>query len=236
MIEAIMGYGSGDITENIAEGEYAGDQGSLVANATAEELLAVCEEVKSHFTADDETGIFTVTLPQPWGPFLPIIARPWAYIIDKEWAAEVGDWDGSCETWQNFYAPGQEATKLAKVIMGTGPYKLDHWTPDVEWVLTAKEDYWRAEGDEMWPGGPSGTANIQRIVHKTVPEWGTRFAMLQTGDGRLVNVPLANRPQIDPLVGEICDNNTGECTPTVTRMVHCAMYNDLPKPARTISS
>ncbi len=233
MIEAIMGYGSGDITENIAEGEYAGDQGSLVANATAEELLAVCEEVKSHFTADDETGIFTVTLPQPWGPFLPIIARPWAYIIDKEWAAEVGDWDGSCETWQNFYAPGQEATKLAKVIMGTGPYKLDHWTPDVEWVLTAKEDYWRAEGDEMWPGGPSGTANIQRIVHKTVPEWGTRFAMLQTGDAAFVNVPLANRPQIDPLVGEICDNNTGECTPTDNPDGPLRMYNDLPNPART---
>ncbi|MCJ7623680.1 MAG: ABC transporter substrate-binding protein, partial [Anaerolineaceae bacterium] len=108
MIEAIMGYSSGDITENIAEGEYSGDQGSLIANATPEELVAACEEVKSHFTADDATGIFTVTLAQPWGPFLPIIARPWAYILDKEWTASVGDWDGTCETWQNFYAPGQE--------------------------------------------------------------------------------------------------------------------------------
>lgn len=233
MIEAIMGYGSGDITENIAEGAYAGDQGALIANATPEELIAVCEEVKSHFTADDESGIFTVTLPQPWGPFLPIISRPWAYIIDKEWAAEMGDWDGSCETWQNFYAPGQEGTKLAKVIMGTGPYILDHWTPDVEWVLTAKEGYWRAEGDEMWPGGPSGDAKIQRIVHKTVPEWGTRFAMLQTNDAAFVEVPMANRPQVDPLVGEICDNATGECTPTDNPEGPLRMYPDLVNNART---
>jgi peptide/nickel transport system substrate-binding protein len=233
MIEAIMGFSSGDITENIADGEYSGDQGALVANATSEELTAVCEEVKSHFTADDATGIFTVTLPQPWGPFLPIIARPWAYIIDQQWAAEQGDWDGSCDTWQNFYAPGQEGTKLAKVIMGTGPYKLDHWTPDVEWVLTAKTDYWRTEGDEMWPGGPSGNAKIQRIVHKTVPEWGTRFAMLQTGDAGFVNVPLANRPQVDPLVGEICDNATGECTPTDNPNGPLRMYPDLINNART---
>ncbi|HEX2998063.1 MAG TPA: ABC transporter substrate-binding protein, partial [Anaerolineales bacterium] len=106
MIEAIMGFSSGDITEKIAEGEYAGDQAALVANAKPEELVAVCEEVKSHFEVDDAAGTFKVKLAQPWGPFLAIIARPWAYIIDKEWAAEQGDWDGSCETWQQFYAPG----------------------------------------------------------------------------------------------------------------------------------
>jgi len=233
MIEAILGYSSGDITENIAEGEYSGDQGALIANATPEELVAVCEAVKSHFTADDEAGVFTVTLNQPWGPFLPIIARPWAYVIDKEWAAEMGDWDGSCDTWQNFYAPGQEGTKLGKVIMGTGPYILDHWTPDVEWVLTAKDNYWRQAGDEMWPGGPSGNAKIQRIVHKTVPEWGTRFAMLQAGDAAYVDVPLANRPQVDPLVGEICDNATGECAPTDNPDGPLRMFKDLVNNGRT---
>ena len=233
MIEAIMGYGSGDITENIADGDYSGDQGALIANATPEELLAVCEAVKARFTADDDAGIFTVTLPEAWAPFLSIIARPWAYIIDKEWAAEVGDWDGSCETWQNFYAPGQEGTKLAKVIMGTGPYVLERWTPDVEWVLAAKEGYWRAEGDEIWPGGPSGDARIQRIVHKTVTEWGTRFAMLQTGDVAFTDVPMANRPQVDPLVGEICDNATGLCEPTDNPDGWLRMYPDLVNNART---
>jgi peptide/nickel transport system substrate-binding protein len=233
MIEAIMGYSSGDITENIAEGEHAGDQGALVANATPEELAAVCEEVKSHFTFDDAAGTFTVTLPQPWGPFLPIISRPWAYIIDKEWAAEVGDWDGSCETWQNFYAPGQEATKLGKVIMGTGPYKLESWTPDVEWVLTAKEDYWRQADDPLYEGGPSGPARIKRIVHKTVGEWGTRFAMLQTGDAAWVDVPMEQRTQVDALVGEICDNATGECVPSDNPDGPLKMFGNLVNNSRT---
>ncbi len=233
MIEAIMGLDSGDITQSINEGEYAGDQGALVANATPEQLVGICEEVKSHFTADDATGVFTVTLPKPWGPFLPIIARPWAYIIDKEWAAEQGDWDGDCATWQNFYAPGQEGTKLAKVIMGTGPYKLESWTPEVEWSLTAKEDYWRQEGDELWPGGPSGNARIKRIVHKTVAEWGTRFAMLQTGDAAMVDVPMAQRTQVDAMVGEICDNATGECVPTDNPEGPLKMFGDLVNNGRT---
>jgi peptide/nickel transport system substrate-binding protein len=233
MLEAIMGYSSGDVTEKIADGAYAGDQTQLIANATPEELKAVCEEVKSHFAVDDTAGTLKVTLAQPWGPFLQIIARPWGYIIDKQWAAEVGDWDGSCDTWQNFYAPGQEATKLAKVINGTGPYKLDHWTPEVEWVLVANEDYWRQDGDPIWPGGPSGVARIKRIVHKTVPEWGTRFAMMQTGDVAFDDPPTANRPQVDEWVGETCDYLTNECKPTDNPNGPLRMWPNLPSPSRT---
>jgi peptide/nickel transport system substrate-binding protein len=233
MLEAIMGYSSGDITENIAEGAYSGDQGELIANTTPEELLAVCEEVKARFEVDDAAGTFKVTLAQPWGPFMAIIARPWAYVIDQEWATSVGDWDGSCETWQNFYAPGQEGTKLAKVINGTGPYILDHWTPDVEWVLVANENYWRAEDDPIWPGGPSGIAKIKRIVHKTVPEWGTRFAMLQTGDVAWGDVTVANRSQADAWVGETCDYLTNECTPTDNPNAPLRMWPGLPDTGRT---
>ncbi len=233
MIESIMGWPSGDITEPIAEGEYAGDRDALIANTTAEELVAVCEEVKSHFEFDNAAGTFQVTLAQPWGPFLAIISRPWAYVIDNEWTIEQGDWDGSCDTWQNFYAPGAEDTKLAQVINGTGPYILDHWTPDEEWVLVANEDYWRQEGDEFWPGGPSGVAEIKRIVHKTVPEWGTRFAMAQTGDADWFTVPDANRPQADDWVGEMCDATTEECTPTDNPDGPFRMWYNMPSTART---
>jgi len=233
MLEAIMGFSSGDVTEKIADGEYAGDQAALIANASPEELKAVCEEVQSRFEVDDAAGTMKVTLAQPWGPFLAIIARPWAYIIDQDWAIEQGDWDGTCDTWQNFYAPGQEGTKLAKVIMGTGPYKLDHWTPDVEWVLTAKEDYWRKDGEPIWEGGPSGPAKVKRIVHKTVVEWGTRFAMLQTGDAAWVDVPLTNRSQADAWVGESCDAYTGECVPVGDGTGPLRVWPKLVYPGRT---
>ena len=232
MIEAIMGWTSGDITEPIADGEYAGDMDALIANATPEELVGVCEEVKSHFEYDNDAMTFKVTLAQPYGPFMAIIARPWAYVLDKEWTIEQGDWDGSCDTWQNFYAPGAEDTKLGKVINGTGPFILDHWTPDEEWVLVANENYWRAEGDEFWPGGPSGVAKIKRIMHKTVTEWGTRFAMAQTGDADYFDVPSANRPQVDAWVGEKCDGVTEECTPTDNPDAPLRMWYNMPATSR----
>lgn len=229
MLEAIMGYD--EVVANLEDGKYSGDPAALKAGAKAEDLVKVCEDVKSHFEADDAAGTFKVTLAEPWGPFLAIIARPWAFIIDKEWAAEQGDWDGSCETWQDFYAPGQEGTKLGKVIMGTGPYKLDHWTPDQEWVLTAKEDYWRTE--PMWEGGPSGAPKIKTVVHKTVPEWGTRFAMLQTGDADVVDVPVANYAQADSLVGEDCDVVTNECATSATPDQPLRVFKKLENLGRT---
>ena len=214
LIEPIMGYSSGDITEEIADGAYAGDPEALKQNASPEELKALCEKVKAKIESDDEAGTLTIHLAQPWGPFLATLAQGWGYAMDKEWAMENGAWDWSCDTWvDQEYAMTSENDPLTDKINGTGPYKLDHWTPGEEYVLVANEDYWRKDGDEVWPGGPSGVPRIKRVVYKNVPEWGTRFAMLQAGDAEWVAVPPANRPQVDPLVGEICDWQTFECEP-----------------------
>jgi peptide/nickel transport system substrate-binding protein len=214
LIEPIMGYGSGDITEEIADGAYAGDPQALKENASPEELVALCEKVKEHIVADDAAGTLTIKLAQPWGPFLATMAQGWGYAIDKEWAMENGAWDWSCDTWvDQEYAMTSENDPLTDKINGTGPYMLDHWTPGEEWVLVANENYWRQPGEEVWPGGPSGVPRIKRIVYKNVPEWGTRFAMLQAGDAEWVAVPTANRPQADAFVGEFCDWQTFECTP-----------------------
>jgi peptide/nickel transport system substrate-binding protein len=200
MIESIMGWSSGDITEPIAEGEYAGDRDGLIANASPEELVAVCEEVKSRFAYDDEAGTFTVTLPQAWGPFLPIISRPWAYVIDKEWTIEQGDWDGSCDTWQNFYAPGAEDTKLARIINGTGPYVLDHWTPDEEWVLVARDDYWRGarRATSSGPVAPAACPRSSASCTKPCPSGAPVLPWLRqaTPIGSLCLMPTGPRPTI----------------------------------------
>lgn len=211
LLEPILGYTSGDVTEEIADGEYAGDPDALKANATPEELVAVCEKIKAAVVADEDAGTLTFNLAQPWGPFLATLPQSWGFVLDKEWAVENGAWDGSCDTWVDYYAPGAENTELGSIINGTGPYKLEYWTPDEEWVIVANEDYWRAEGDEMWPGGPSGVPHIKRVVRRLVDEWGTRFAILQAGDAESVTVPPANRPQADEFVGELCDYLTNEC-------------------------
>jgi peptide/nickel transport system substrate-binding protein len=213
LLEPLLGYTSGDVTEEIADGAYAGDPVELKANATPEELLATCQKVKAAIASDDEAWTLTFHLAQPWGPFLATLVGTWGVAIDKEWAIENGAWDGSCDTWQHHYAPGTEHTELGRTINGTGPYKLDHWTPGEEWVLVANEAYWRQPGDAIWPGGPSGPPKIKRVVHHTVTDWGTRLAMLHAGDAESVAVPPANQTQVEALVGEVCNYLTDQCRP-----------------------
>lgn len=211
MIEPIVGYASGDITEEIADGEYAGDPEALKANASPEEMVAVCEKVKAGVVADDAAGTVTFNLAQPWGPFLATIAQTWGSVIDYDWAVEQGDWDGDCATWQDFYAPGSENSKLSATVNGTGPFMLDHWTPGEEWVIVANENYWR--DFPRWEGDPSGPPAIKTVIVREVSEWGTRFAALQAGDAAWVAVPVENETQVDALVGEICQWDTFVCEP-----------------------
>jgi peptide/nickel transport system substrate-binding protein len=87
LIEPLMGYSAThDITEEIAGGEYAGDPDGLRANASAEDLVAVCEKVQAAVVADDEAGTLTFNLALPWGPFLATLAQSWGMAIDMEWA------------------------------------------------------------------------------------------------------------------------------------------------------
>ena len=209
-LEPILGYTSGDVTEGIQEGAFAGDPEALRAGATPEELLATCELVKAAVVADDAAGTVTFHNALPWGPFLATLAGTWGGVLDSDWAAANGDWDGDCATWQDFYAPGEPA--INALANGTGPYMLDHWTPGEEYVLTANPNYWRADGDAMWEGGPSGVAPIQSIIVQNVTEFGTRFAAAQAGDtADLTLGSAADRPQADPFVGEICDVTAGTC-------------------------
>ena len=213
LLEPILGYNNTyDITEEIADGAYAGDPEGLIANATPEELVAVCEKVQAAVVADDAAGTVTFNLALPWGPFLASIAPAWGSILDMEWAVEQGAWDGSCDTWQNHYAPGSENSELTAVMNGTGPYKLESWTPGEGWVITAFDGYWRGDDQPVWEGGPAGQPAITTIVNRLVDEWGTRFAALQAGDAETVSVPIGNRPQADEFVGEFCDFRTYECT------------------------
>ena len=139
LMEPIMGFASGDITEAIdPEGNLIGDPAAVQA-LDAEQLAAVCEAVQAAVVADDAAGTVTFNLAVPWGPFLATLTSTWGSILDMEWAVEQGAWDGDCATWQNWYAPGVENSELTPIINGTGPFMLDHWTPGEEIVLTAYE-------------------------------------------------------------------------------------------------
>ena len=194
LAEPFFGVGLDDITGLVDDFASADSREALMANP-AEKLVAACEQVKSKIVADDEAGTVTMTLAQPWGPFLPTIAQTWGSIMDMEWVVENGGWDGSCDTWQNYYAMVSADDPFTPIANGTGPYQLDHWTAGEETVLTRFADYW---------GEP---AKVERVSIKIISEFGTRFAMLQAGEADFIDVPVEQRPQVDEMVGEIAIYN-----------------------------
>ncbi len=197
LAEPFYGVGNQDVTALI-DPALADDRENLL-KADPAKLTAACEQTKAAIVADDAAGTVTMTLAQPWGPFLATIAQSWGSIMDQKWVAANAGWDGSCDTWANFYAMQSADDPISKIMNGTGPFALDHWTQGTEIVLTRNDAYW---------GDP---AALERAVVQIIPEWGTRFAELQAGDADVVDVPVENRSQADALVSvfQVYDAATG---------------------------
>jgi len=98
-------------------------------------------------------------LKQPWPDFLIFYATPAtgaAWIVPRQYVEKVGD-DG-----------------FKKAPMGAGPYRFVSFTPGVELVLDAYEQYWRK------------SPSVKRLVLKAVPDELTRLAMLKRGEADVV--------------------------------------------------
>ena len=93
-------------------------------------------------------------LKKPWPDFLTFYssASGSGWVVPKKYVEQVGD----------------EGFK--KAPMGAGPYKFVSFTPGVELVLEAFEDYWRKP--------PS----VRRLVMKVIPDEATRLAALTRGE------------------------------------------------------
>jgi ABC-type transport system substrate-binding protein len=229
LAEPFFGVGMDDITMLVDEGASADDKEALLKNDPAV-LKAACEKVQTAIVADDAAGTVTLTLAQAWGPFLATIANGWGSIMDKEWVIEKGGWDGSCDTWQNFYGVVSAEDIFTPIANGTGPFKLDHWTPGQEVVLARNENYWREP------------AKLGFVKIVEVGEFGTRFAMLQAGEADSIVVPAEYRAQVDPFVSEArvynAEANTYEAAKSVCeidtnklgleRFTLCETANDRP--------
>ena len=94
-------------------------------------------------------------LRQPWPDFMTFYGTPAtgaAWVVPRKYVERVGD-DG-----------------FKKAPVGAGPYRFVSFTPGVELVLEAFEQYWRK--------APS----VKRLVLKAVPDEATRLAMLKRGE------------------------------------------------------
>jgi peptide/nickel transport system substrate-binding protein len=93
-------------------------------------------------------------LKEPWPDFLTFYssATGAGWIVPKAYITKVGD-DG-----------------FKKAPIGAGPYRFVSFTPGVELVLEAVDNYWRK------------APHVKRLVFKTIPDPSTRFAALRRGE------------------------------------------------------
>jgi peptide/nickel transport system substrate-binding protein len=94
-------------------------------------------------------------LKEPWPDFLTFYATPAtgaAWIVPRRYIEKVGD----------------EGFKKAPV--GAGPYRFVSFTPGVELIVEANEQYWRK------------IPSVKRLVLKAVPDEVTRATMLKRGE------------------------------------------------------
>jgi peptide/nickel transport system substrate-binding protein len=97
-------------------------------------------------------------LKAPWPDFLTFYATATGagWIVPKKYVEKVGD-DG-----------------FKKAPIGAGPYKFVSFTPGVELVFEASDQYWRK------------SPSVKRLVFKSIPEESTRLAALKRGEVDIV--------------------------------------------------
>src|SRR2546427_8275935 len=118
------------------------------ANKTIKDRVSVVETL--------DGGRVRFRLRQPWPDFMTFYANATgsAWIVPKKYIETVGD----------------EGFK--KAPLGAGPYKFISFTPGVELVLDAFDQYWRK------------SPSVKRLVLRVVPDEATRLAALKRGGGR----------------------------------------------------
>jgi peptide/nickel transport system substrate-binding protein len=113
----------------------------------------------------------TVTLSEPWPEF------PWFLYLDGRFLIE---------------APAQlNSPDCASTLIGTGPFKFDHWTVNQELVANKNPDYWQkdAKGTQL--------PYLDKITFKPVAEASQRVNSLQ--GGQLDIIHTSDGQQIDAL-------------------------------------
>jgi len=102
-----------------------------------------------------DPGRVRFRLKQPWPDFMTFYATPATgagWVVPRKYVEKVGD-DG-----------------FKKAPIGAGPYRLVSFTPGVELVLEAFDQYWRKR--------PA----VKRLVFKSATDPSTRLAMLKRGE------------------------------------------------------
>jgi len=124
-------------------------------------------------------------LKRPWPDFMTFYAGATGagWIVPKKYVEKVGD----------------EGFK--KMPIGAGPYRFVSFTPGVELVVEAFDQYWRK------------SPNVKRLVLKSIPDEATRLAALKRGEVDIAyNIRGAMAEEIRRTAGLTLKPNVGQAT------------------------
>lgn len=132
----------------------------------------------------------SITLQQPFAPFLSIMAQ-WSTVTSRAWAAAQGDWDGTQAGLSRLNNPSEPSgTQLFTQANGTGPFRLASWDRQSRQVVLERSDaYWREP------------AKLGRVVFRVIEEFGPRRLMLEQGDADIVTVNRPEQTQVEGIEG-----------------------------------
>jgi len=141
-------------------------------------------------------------LVQPYTPFLSILAQSWGSVVNKAFCVEHGCWPGTWNNWTLYHDP--EVSPLdtgGDWMCGTGPYKFDYWTREVEYSLVKFDDYWQG-----WPA-PDCDGYVNMVTVKKISEWIEGIEMFLNGTADIVYVPRQNIEEVEGQPGIRCLKN-----------------------------
>jgi peptide/nickel transport system substrate-binding protein len=121
-------------------------------SSIAQSYFSMVKEIK---TPDDYTVVFE--LESPFAGFLTNVAHVWAAVVPKEVVEENGD--------------------LRQIAYGTGPFKLEEWTPDEQSVLVKNEDYFE---DDL--------PKVDKIQFLVMKDESARIAALRSGQVHISSI------------------------------------------------
>src|SRR6266545_3680988 len=132
-----------------------------------------------------DAGRVRIRLKRAWPDFMTyyVSATGAAWIVPKKYLEKVGD-DG-----------------FKKAPIGAGPYRFVSFTPGVELVLEAFDQYWRK------------APNVKRLILRSIPDETTRLAALKRGEvGVAYNLRGELAQEIRRTPGLMLKPNVGQAT------------------------
>lgn len=104
---------------------------------------------------------FEVTLTSPQAYFLSVIANPAFFPVNEKVAAETPDWFAEADTF-----------------VGNGPFSLESWEHDKEFVMKKNDQYWDAKN-----------VKLDGVHWAIVEDTNTEYQLYQTGELDTSDVP-----------------------------------------------